>query len=187
MKKLMVVAAIVCAAAFSQAASMNWGTDPNGLKDPAGNDAMGEGYITMYMFAIDSATYSDLTKGGEDAVSAAVWGAYGSQLASADASYADDGMGQIILTDPTAYGSGNTAYAAIVMAYDAGSGITHYKGNVGSYTFDSDADATVTSMDTLVFGDNGSTAVTWQSVPEPTSGLLLLLGVGALALRRRLA
>ena len=187
MKKLMIAAAIVCAAAFTQAASMSWGTDPNGLKDPAGNDAMGEGYITMYMFAIDSATYSDLISGGEAAVSAAVWGAYGSQLASADASYADDGMGQIIVTDPAVYGSGNTAYAAIVMAYDKGAGITHYKGNVGSFTFVSDADMTITSMDTLVFGDNGSTAVTWQSVPEPTSGLLLLLGMAGLALKRKRA
>ena len=35
----------------------------------------------------------------------------------------------------------------------------------------------------IAFGSEGS----WQSVPEPTSGLLLLLGVAGLALRRKRA
>ena len=183
----MIAAAVAMLGVAANAASMNWATC-DAVQDPTGAYCGGEGYVTMYMFVIDSATYTDLTKGGAAGVSAAVWGTYGNQLASADGTYVDDGMGQFTLTDSNSYASGNTAYAAIIMAYDKGEGITHYKGNVGSYTFDSDADVTIGDMDTKIFGSAvGTTAVTWQSVPQPTSGLLMLLGMAGLALRRKRA
>ena len=37
----------------------------------------------------------------------------------------------------------------------------------------------------FAFGSQASNANGWQSIPEPTSGLLLLVGVAGLALRRR--
>ena len=125
MKKLMIAACAVVFAAVSQAANVNWSTC-DGVQDPNGNYCSGEEYVTMYMFVIDSATYTDLTKGGAAGVSAAVWGAYGDQLASADGVYVDDGMGQLTLTDTTNYGVGQTAYAAIVMAHADGGGDAHY-------------------------------------------------------------
>ena len=185
----MIAAAVAVLGIAANAATMNWATC-DAVQDPNGNYCGGEGYVTMYMFVIDSATYTELTKGGAAGVSAAVWGAYGSRLASADGTYVDDGMGMFALADSTSYGSGNTAYAAIIMAYDEGKGegITHYKGNVGSYTFEADADATIGNMDTVIFGHEvGTTALAWSAVPEPTSGLLLLLGVAGLALKRKRA
>ena len=179
------VAAMLGVAA--NAASIQWATSESGLFNPDGSEAMGEGYITMYLFSIDSTAYGNLTKGGEAGVSAAVWNTYGSQLASADASYADDGMGQIMILDPNSYTTGDTAYSAIILTYDAGEGITHYKANVAEWAFAADIDKTLPEMDTFVGGQGGTTAVTWQTVPEPTSGLLLLLGVAGLALRRRRA
>ena len=35
------------------------------------------------------------------------------------------------------------------------------------------------------FGDQSSNGAVWQTIPEPTSGLLLLVGVAALALKRK--
>ena len=189
MKKLMVTFIAGLFAVVANAASMNWATCGEVL-DPAGVAAGGEEYITMYMFVIDAATYGNLTANGEAGVSKAVWTAYGSSLNVADASYVDDGMGQFVITDETAYSVGQTAYAAIIMAYDEGEGITHYKGNVGSFTFEADTDATIENMDTVVFGGDNSTAISWtavENVPEPTSGLLLLLGVAGLALKRKRA
>ena len=188
MKKLMVAAVAGLFAVAANAAAMNWATGMD-YTDPAGNIAGGEGYITMYLFQIDKTAYDTLTAGGESGVSAAAWSTYGSQLAGADATYVDDGMGQMSIADTRTFGVGDTAYAAIIMAYDEGTGITHYKGNVAAYTYSAAADMTVENLDTFIGGTAGSqaTALEWAAVPEPTSGLLLLLGVAGLALKRKRA
>ena len=189
MKILMIALASAAVAVAANAATIDWATSNSGLFNPDGTEAGGEGYITMYLFSIDSTAYATLTQGGEAGVSAAVWAAYGNQLASADASYADDGMGQIMIGDGKTYTTGDTAYSAIILTYNDGTGISHYKANAGEWEFAADIGKVVAEMDTFVGGDAGgmTTAVTWQSVPEPTSGLLLLLGVAGLALRRRRA
>ena len=189
MKKLMIAAVAGMLAVAANAAAMNWATGMD-YTDPAGNIAGGEGYITMYLFQIDKTAYDSLVAGGESGVSAAAWGAYGSQLDGADATYVDDGMGQMSIADTRTFGVGDTAYAAIIMAYDEGTGITHYKGNAAAYTYDSASDMTVENLDTFIGGDVGSmsTAISWsavENVPEPTSGLLLLLGMAGLALKRK--
>ena len=186
MKKLMIALVATAFAAVANAASIQWGTSGD-LSNPDGSPAGGEGYITMYLFSINEATYNTLTAGGASSVSAKVWDTYGKSLASATDSYVDDGMGQITILDPGTFGVGDTAYAATLLVYDEGSGATHYIGNAAEFTFAADIDKEILDLDTFIGGSAGSTAVTWTAVPEPTSGLLMLLGVAGLALRRKRA
>ena len=55
----------------------------------------------------------------------------------------------------------------------------------------SDLDTTIDNLALTIGGDvgGGSTATAWSTaaVPEPTSGLLLLLGMAGLALKRKRA
>ena len=182
MKKLMIIAAVVMASVVTNAATLKWGSGTITLSDSstAGKDA-----VTAYLFLIDSTTYGTLAANTTGkAMSDAVYAAYGSSLASADASKGTNAKGVATITDPTTtYGNGSTAYAALL--YVEGD---NYMGNVATYTFTSDLDYTVSDL-SLSLGGAGTTATAWSTaaVPEPTSGLLMLLGMAGLALRRRRA
>ena len=97
------------------------------------------------------------------------------------------------ITESTAYGVGDTAYGVVIYtAYDskdkvdgAFTGDQYFIANMGTATFDADATITLGNMATQLNGNGG--ALSWQAVPEPTSGLLMLVGLAGLALRRRRA
>ena len=183
MKKLMVAACAIAFAAVSQAASISWGSDQNGILLPDGVN-YADGQVTMYLYEITAQDFAGFS-GTADQISKAVFNKYGTTSAN---SMLDD-WGATMITDSRTFGKDQTAYAAVVFSFTDEDGTKYFKGNIASYTFDSDASQQVTDLN-VNLGGNGSTqggAITWQTVPEPTSGLLLLLGVGALALRRRRA
>ena len=185
MKKLMIALAVVAVAAVSQAASAVWGSGT--VKTPSGDNALAS--VTAYMWVIDAttyATYSGITDG--KAMSDAIWGAYGSNLASADKSGKTAKSVKKLTDDSTDYGVGDTAYAALIYTYGTGDEL-QYIGNVGAMTFESALNKESGSMALYLFGDNTKGATAWSTaaVPEPTSGLLMLLGMAGLALRRRRA
>ncbi len=62
----------------------------------------------------------------------------------------------------------------------------NYRGGAGYYWSRSSYLTTGAYYLAFTFGKDGTKNIT-ASVPEPTSGLLLLLGIGAMALRRRRA
>ena len=181
MKKLIIAAAIVCAAAMSQAVVVNWGSS---AQIKCGTVVQSGAEVKLWLvnydgngndLQIDSRTTSNtgaaINKG---------------KLAS--------GVGT--MQDPFVYGqntvgdvvfqitSASEVYATITSldglytqqtANMTLSDLTQTQSHTGNFTFGS------------TIGESGTGVWVAQSVPEPTSGLLLLLGMAGLALKRRRA
>jgi len=185
MKKLMMLAGAMVASLSVSAASVAWGSGAITLQ---GGAQAGKGDVTAYLF--------ELTKTQYDALSAdKVYDTYKGSLTSADATKSSTSKGVANLQGKTStYGQGDTAYAAILYVSSDGS---YAIGNLASYTFESSMDGEVANLASYIGGKSANGPVSWSSttgggggggsggVPEPTSGLLLLVGAGMLALRRK--
>ena len=93
-----------------------------------------------------------------------------------------------LIDDSKDYAAGNSAYAVLLYTYGTGDDL-QYMGNVGKVTFESAMDVDSESMGSFLLGNTTAGATAWSTaaVPEPTSGLLLLLGMAGLALKRKRA
>ena len=191
MKKLMIAAAIVCAAVLSQAATFQWksGTSVQGA-DPTKNGAfngtaLANGAYTMYVWDnLTAKEYNDL-----DITSDSF---YSTWIAKKDTAIGGGVPGAKTLGTTAKHdgvGNGETYYAAVLFTYTDGDGKDWYIANKATGTTDSaGAGKTISNLAKNIGGDAGTAITGWTAVaPEPTSGLLLLLGVAGLALRRRRA
>ena len=203
MKKLMIAAAIVCAATLSQAGQIKWSAGTMKLADGAATTAKGN--IVGYLFMIDADTYNGYINNGYTATGAKLseklWTDYGASLSSADAekeALANGKLNTIQVNQPGVepatpvdYANG-TYYAALLIVDNVTEG-GYVMGNIGSIAVEGALAVERQNLGANIFGNGVSTdkvATAWYStaaVPEPTSGLLLLLGVAGLALRRRRA
>ena len=193
MKKLMIAAAIVCAAACSQATSFTWGNSSYEIDNWAGNAPIDgdlgapmykDGMMYLYLgtvgytegkgFDLSSATL--VTSGGYD----------GDQYMYGNADSTNYSTSDLVNK------MGGEAYTLILT--EGGKSLAemangdHFVMQTGTSTslYDADlADYTADFQNATAIGASDWT--TYSSVPEPTSGLLLLLGVAGLALRRRRA
>lgn len=187
MKKLIIAVAIVCAAAVTQAASFNWKTAKSG---GAVNAFEGGSIIASTVYLFTSSSASDIVTAfakGEDWTSGS--------LDSSSISTAGK-----IATKATTFdygGAGNAATLNAIFAFTQTVGGKDYL-YISTAT---STDGPATGLATINFTEGGvSTALNdvaggykgagWYTatvVPEPTSGLLMLLGMAGLALRRRRA
>ena len=212
MKKLMIAAAIVCAAAVSQAAIVQWkaGTmfkatsAEGGWSTDSTNGKIKDGSATGYLFNLTEAQFTALSTGfdqeniyaaftaGADAANSKFTWNFGSgdQTLTAEVRKASAGTGALTIDGTSTFGKGNTAYGLLIYEYTDATYGDMFIANIASYEFGSDQNGSVLNLAYKHGGAatfTGASEIGWNAVPEPTSGLLLLLGVAGLALCRRRA
>ena len=186
MKKLMIALAVAAMAIYANAAAVTWKSGT--VLEPGG--ATANKSVTAYLWVVDATTYDTLAANTTGAaMSDAVYAAYGSKTGDAYLTKTTTKKGVAdLLDDSKDYGAGASAYSVILYTYGTGDEM-QYMGNVGKVTFESAMNVESANMTEFLLGNTTSAAPAWSTaaVPEPTSGLLLLLGVAGLALKRKRA
>ena len=186
MKKILMAAAIVCAAVIANAASVTWQSGT--LYDYTGAKVTSKDAITGYLFELTASEYATYSAMDAETLSKTLYSDFSSQFGSADASAGNTvskGNASLKMTGPSSFTAPSTAYGAIIYMDSANNMVM---GNVASVAIESAQDAQIGQLANNIGGTGAATA--WAStaaVPEPTSGLLMLVGLAGLALRRRRA
>ena len=192
MKKIMIMLGAVALAFGVQAATVTW--NMTNVYGPDGSTLnSGKAYMFAYTAGSDSVTAST--------IAAAIAGAYSAGTLD---SYLSDNS--VYSWTPSSAGTYSDTTKNVDpeadMGLTAGSSYTFYSVVFDSTTIDDESMFFVTkelankkvpasSANLLLSFGNQETASTatgaWQNVPEPTSGLLMLVGLAGLALRRKRA
>ena len=168
MKKVLLALAVAVIAGFAQAASVKWnsGSFANGLVDENGASLANSTAYTLTAYLWDATGTTQL--GSSEATTANATGAYAGTFSYAAAA------------------STEYMFSAVLAKNDGTATLTMDK---ASFT----TPASGTKTLNITSGANFATATGkwaasgWEVTPEPTSGLLLLVGAGILGLRRKRA
>ena len=176
MKKLIVMLVGAIAAGVASAAAVEW--EAYDIMNKA--DGIAAENCIVYWFDTSTYALSDAT----------------ASLNNKDTSFVTTyGIAADELTDNTGF-----TYGTDISGYGNGATVTGYLVIFDAETVASASYAYITATESATTGASGQTATmyfeslggtatagNWTAVPEPTSGLLMLLGMAGLALRRRRA
>lgn len=176
MKKLIMAAAIVCAAAFAQAATVNWTIA--GVKDANGNAPTSGWAVMAFYTEVDAGTSAIVDAINDGKADILSFDKQELSVSMKKGKVAAHNAEATTLTDTT---KNYDFYFVVFNDADAS--------KATQYVIASALDKGYSGMDgTFPVSGDFSSLPAWQQVaPEPTSGLLALLGMAGLALRRRRA
>ena len=193
MKKLMFGLALVAVSLGVQAAMIDWSVDAKAIKAQDGSNLSGEtAYLMMFESASAASTYQSKLADGSiklsDATAAAIDSATSTYTTTKSAGKIDKRTKTV-----SSANAGDYAHFAILVV--DGDKFVLGQSYEGQFYQPGDAnfgDASGVAFGSTLFAQSGTTG--WNSngsgttpVPEPTSGLLLLVGGAMIALRRRRA
>ena len=180
MKKIMILAACVMLAAVTQAAAVGWNC--------AGATAFGGGSYSVFVVGLNGFTGADQIKsiiaaGGLSKADSYAFYKGGSIQTNGAIMLANTTSGKSIAYNSDGDAAANT-YQAVIFVESADKKSASFTG-IASITLENDSTGRNFgfSNQATAFGNNSFTVNT----PEPTSGVLLLLGMAGLALKRKRA
>lgn len=183
MKKLVIAALAVAFAAVAQAASVKW-TATN-VYNGQGDSSVKVNGIAYFVLASDIADFTALAGKGASAISTALADSYNYSPSTAGTYSLTKTNAELGLADATSYGKAYLVVFDTATITDDSKFFVTKQIDLETYGGDNTA--------SLAFGSQATpskVAGNWYDVaaiPEPTSGLLMLLGMAGLALRRRRA
>ena len=174
MKKILLACAVVIAAVVANAATVKW-TAANIYTPDADPAAKAGNYLVYFVSSADySLASANTSLAGGDISFLSTYG-------QASALTGATGAASNTITESAGNGESWTGYLVILnAATTADATMAYLTGEATKATGASGqmANLTFTTLSATQSGAN------WQAVPEPTSGLLMLVGLAGLALRR---
>lgn len=191
MKKLIIAAFAVACAAVAQAATVQWGSgalytaaDANGGWSSTMVNTAGA-LVTMNIYMVDESTYTTVSAMSQENMYKWAAGQTATYTAQNKNPSTSAIIGAATVSDSTLAGS-TTYYSILTAEYtDATLEKDFYMAAAVTATTPASGQKNVQN----IFGGAAALATggvrDWQPIPEPTSGLLMLLGMAGLALRRK--
>ncbi len=184
MKKLTIFTIVIATAIMSHAASFSWKTSATGKIYQPGSTADTVASSIAYLFDSSSMTQAAI-------LSAFSSGTLNFEKKLSSSTISSGKISETIFTDATESGNSLSAYFVAIIGEGANQKMfisdlatgTALEGKTSPFNFS----AKTASQAVAKMAADGYSGSGWYVIPEPTSGLLMLLGIAGLALRRKQA